>query len=487
MDCMGFRIQPREIDVPEKDPFRNDLLERREPVEVLTHLVGLIEGPCIIAVDAGWGTGKTTFLRLWSQHLSNEGFSVVEFNAWEPDFSGDPFVALFTELTEGLHNSTSPTMEDKIGSTKELAKEVVRAAIPGVASLATSGGVDLESLLETRYELSEYRKARAVLGKFRDSLQDMTKALAKFNKRRPLVVAIDELDRCRPWYAIELLEVAKHLFAVDGVIFVLALSRAQLAHSIKTLYGVGFDATGYLRRFFDVDFRLPDPDRATFIDRALDAVRISDYFERTKHQSPNQYNEGEELVRSWLKFFFGSSDLDLRRVAKAIHHLGLVLASLRSDHLAFVVATVAALIVRTVDPDLYYEFLRGKATDAEVVDRIFSLSPRLREIQPESVACSFESVIVLAAKEVSHGHGEAIDSPLLRRYQEQIRNEKCDLTTRKHATRVLAYFNVSSSGHAHLGFGRWPGRLGFKYAVDRLELLSPGLIGERDGPATSRP
>lgn len=345
---MGFRIQPRDIDVPEEEPFRNDLLERMESAKVLTHLVGSIEGSCVIAVDAAWGTGKTTFLRLWSQHLRNEGFSVVAFNAWETDFSGNPFVALSVELTEGIHDSTDPTVGEKIEFAKARAKDVVRAAIPGVVSLATSGVVDLKPLLEARDELSEYRNARAALDNFRDSLQDMAKALAESNKRRPLVVVIDELDRCRPSYAVELLETAKHLFAVDGVVFVLALNRAELAHSIKTLYGVGFDATGYLRRFIDVDFRLPDPDRATFIDRALDGVGISDYFERTKDQSAKRYSEGEGLVRDWLKCFFGSPDLNLRRVAKAIHHLGLIFATLRSDQRSFAITAVTALVPCTI-------------------------------------------------------------------------------------------------------------------------------------------
>ena len=58
---MGIRIQPREIDVPKDDPFKNDLLGRKEPAEVLTHLVGSIEGPCVLAVDAAWGQARPRF------------------------------------------------------------------------------------------------------------------------------------------------------------------------------------------------------------------------------------------------------------------------------------------------------------------------------------------------------------------------------------------------------------------------------------------
>lgn len=97
-----MRIQPFEIEVPADDPFEQDLLDRKESVEVLTHLVSSFDGPCGLAVDAAWGNGKTTFLKIWRQYLLNLGFPVVQFNAWETDFAGDPFLASSTELTDGL-------------------------------------------------------------------------------------------------------------------------------------------------------------------------------------------------------------------------------------------------------------------------------------------------------------------------------------------------------------------------------------------------
>ena len=78
-----FRIQPKDIEIPEENPFKNDRLDRLKLIKSLTYLVGATEGSCVIAVDAPWGTGKTTFLKMWSQHLRNRNFPVVEFNAWE--------------------------------------------------------------------------------------------------------------------------------------------------------------------------------------------------------------------------------------------------------------------------------------------------------------------------------------------------------------------------------------------------------------------
>ena len=97
-------------------------------------------------------------------------------------------------------------------------------------------------------EQSGYQKARSAIRDFRTILQEMAISLAESNENRPLVVVINELDRCRPTYAAKLLEVAKHLFAVDNIVFVLAVNRDQLDHSIRGLYGSEFDAKGYLRR-----------------------------------------------------------------------------------------------------------------------------------------------------------------------------------------------------------------------------------------------
>lgn len=462
--------------MPEGDPFENDLLGREEPANILSNLVASIEGPCVIAVDAAWGTGKTTFLKLWARHLSKEGFSVVEFNAWETDFSGDPFLALSTELTEDLADFQSPTLVKQLERTKARTKEVLRATLPGAVSLLTGGGVDLKALLEAWDGMSEYQEARKALKNFRDSLQDLAKALAESNEGRPLVIVIDELDRCRPSYAIELLEAAKHLFAVDGVVFVLALNRAELAHSIKTLYGVGFDAVGYLRRFIDVDFRLPDPDRTEFIDQALNAIRISEYFERTVDQDAKHDRE-EEVSREWLKLYFGSPDFSLRRIAKAIHHLGLVFATLPSDRRSYAITAVVALTLRTANSELYYKFGRGEASDLDVVDQVFKENPGLSACRQQHAGRMFEALIILAATEIAGTNEESINTELVRRYRKEVDDEGADSTAKKHARAVLSILKRLSEGSA-MDYGTVGRRFGYKETVRRLELLSPSLIAE---------
>ena len=90
---------------------------------------------------------------------------------------------------------------------------------------------------------------------------------------RPLIICVDELDRCRPLYAIEMLERIKHLFNVPGIVFLLGMDRLQLCHSIQATYG-DIDTDNYLHRFVDLEFVLPEPDREKFLEDLWDRYNL---------------------------------------------------------------------------------------------------------------------------------------------------------------------------------------------------------------------
>ncbi len=474
---MGIRIQPLDIEIPKTAPFKNDLLGRKEPVEVLTHLIGSIEGPCVLAVDAAWGAGKTTFLKMWSQHLRNSGFSVIEFNAWETDFIGDPFITLSGELEDGLRQYIGQSLAGKIEAMKKVATEVVRRAIPAAIKIAAPEplkeiGQVLASFAEER--MSSYRKEQELVKEFREKLQDLAKTLAESKKGKPLVIVIDELDRCRPSYAIELLEVAKHLFTVEHIIFVLAVNRSELEHSICALYGSGFDARGYLRRFFDIDLKLPEAERKPFIEGILKTIKIGDYFARTKDPAARQeYGD----IKTLLLAFFDAPDLSLRRIAQAIHRLGLVFASLRSDRQSFALPAVVAQILRTVDPGLYFRFIRGEASDLEVIDYVFN-RPAANALQQQDEGYLFEGTVIEAAREIvlqDSYAAEPFESPLLQRHKKVVQATKSDSVSlspeQKRAQRVIL---LVEDFRREINFRSQ--RSKFRGAVQRIELLSPNLV-----------
>ena len=325
--------------------------------------------------------------------------------------------------------------------------------------------------------LSDYLDTKTSLQTFRTSLEELANELAETNHGLPLVVVIDELDRCRPSYAVELLETAKHLFAVDRVAFVLAVNRSELAHSIRAVYGSKFDAVGYLRRFIDMDFRLPEAEREPFIEATLKSAGIEDYF----RSRPGGRALGDDYgsIKNWLAGLFSGSDLSLRRVAQSIHRLGLVFASLQKDSPSFALAATTAVVMRTLDLDLYERFRRGEAEDREVIDFFRSRSPEPNE---SGIGPYLEAAIIVAAAKIRNpGHyvEHTQPSPLLEEYRnaaDKVRQgaDSNDVMAGR-ARRVVGIIGEIGTNES-LGYGGF----GFEEASQRIELLSPSLIDDDD-------
>ena len=439
-----FPIQPQPIKIPEDNPFQYDLLDRKEAVETLTRLVGANQGPCVLAVDAPWGAGKTTFLKIWAQYLRNQQFPVVEFNAWETDFSDDPFVALCAELTKGFGE----------GEGGEDAKEFKKAAVEVIKHIGSNavekvtGGLvvptklwaDLnEEAVETATEerLAKHQKAQAVIEEFKEKLEDMARALdgrtdqADAGSQKPLMVMIDELDRCRPSYAVELLETAKHLFDVDRIVFVLAVNREQLAHAVRALYGAGFNAEGYLRRFFDVDIRLSELNRDKFINRLLVSIG----------------RKGNNWVQKLLMVFFSTSRFTLRDIEQAVHRFKLVLETVPNTRHTIVGMTLVALILRTLNEDLYHRFAQGEVSDIELADKIFDI-PSIKHLRWTAQGTWLQTGIWLAYKELMRSdETTSLEDKISQRIDDE-ENEKIKrslLRAQHDATIVLQDTDVETS------------------------------------------
>lgn len=93
-----MKLKLNEIDIPAEKPFDNDVLNREQHAESLTELVSKINMPFVIGIDSEWGTGKTTFLKMWRQLLINNEFPTIYYNSWENDFSDSALVSILGKL-----------------------------------------------------------------------------------------------------------------------------------------------------------------------------------------------------------------------------------------------------------------------------------------------------------------------------------------------------------------------------------------------------
>ncbi len=328
--------KPPHFIVDENDPFDGDPLDRKLCAENLTRLIAGSETPLVMSVSAPWGQGKTTFIKMWQAHLKLQGYTTIYFDAWENDFADDPLISFIGALDDLVEQAgDGPTVikaaYDKV---KKGIVKVVKASPKVALNWALKGGmhyitdddpnaadeIEAVSSLAANMMVAELNKQKSV----RKQIDDFKKSLAEFaavasSNGKPLVVFIDELDRCRPDYTIELLERIKHLFSVEGVIFILSVDRDRLGCAAASQIGFsnadgGADADGYLRRFIDLDYHLPEPDGAS-------------YFKYCKREA--NFNKVQERIfaEGWQDYglFAEYLGLSLRVQQQAVRRIKIVL------------------------------------------------------------------------------------------------------------------------------------------------------------------
>ena len=473
-----IRIQPREIEIP-KNPFVNDKLNRKEQIEVLTSIIESNSGSCVIAVDAAWGNGKTTFMKMWTQYLRCEKFFVVDFNAWETDYCNIPFIALYTEIKNVLD-------KNKQNKTNEKLKDSIKTFIDDAKKVPSNyyiSRVNIDLLLPISAEvqkkdekwkdkvISEYEESKSLLEEFRCSLQNVAKEIAELDGK-PLVIVIDELDRCRPSYAVEFLEITKHIFGIDNIVFVLSINRSQLEHSVKALYGSSFDSKEYLHRFFDLEIALPSPSRDHFIDTILEKTGVTQILKEAKFNHDEIENEIAVYI---LKYYFNNSNISLRTIEHALHHFSIVVSLIPSNRNIYIVSAVVVLILRTINFDMYYKFINKKVSDLDVMNAISEQYESVNEDDVLSLLAAFPSTIITAVKRENYGIWDTSlrYTPLEEKYSSvncsivmELQSKNIEALYSNEVVKQLERFRMKYNNHQTIGF---------KYAVDRFELLSSEL------------
>jgi len=255
---------------PEK-PFSGDLFGRQKLAERLTSHFDRLPDGAVLAIDAPWGAGKTWFGRNWHAQLANAGYRTAYIDCFERDYIEDPFVMIAGELLQLAKLEESPHRRKLLDAGKKLGVALLPSAtkfalntighlalgnaefgedlIKGLTSLQESSASALEKLVAKRLE--SYENDKKSIEAFRSALQELAK------DGKPIVIFLDELDRCRPDFAIRTIERMKHFFEAPNVVFVLLMNREQLVAAIQGIYGSSIDAESYLGKFIQLSLTLP--------------------------------------------------------------------------------------------------------------------------------------------------------------------------------------------------------------------------------------
>lgn len=300
----------------------------------------------VIGIDAPWGTGKTQFVSMMKNYLegkwkkegeimnesdetealkdtgANEpenltSIDTIYYDAWSNDFWNNAFEPFFDCIMNSDCLAKFKEKED-FKSFFSAGKNVVEyllssrlKKIVGEDNVELFGNFIKEGA--NAIQNNNIEKLFPEYTNFRDSIIKLRKGLKEIiAKNGRIVIIIDELDRCKPSFAVQTLEIVKHLFNVKGLVFIFSLDIKQLSHSVKAVYGDGFEAIGYLERFFNYMTLLPTTHTYNIIQLYCKEFEID--------ISRNNYDNVINAFRIISKMF----DLSLRDVRTVFHNYNIL-------------------------------------------------------------------------------------------------------------------------------------------------------------------
>lgn len=332
------------------------LTERENYGKFLISILTAEDSGHVINLNGAWGTGKTQFVRRLYVECAKQKYPVVYIDAWESDFLKDPMTVICSELLNQLGFVFKNSDIDKRKRPYREAKEKLEHLLLNFEKLSrviySANKVYTSNFELDGFDLSGLDLTQSVLGLGKPSLQpkgvgETNESLLKnlvsqqnnlvtamknirhqvsiisgimaslYDLKIPIVIFVDELDRCRPDYAIKMLEIIKHFFDVKGCAFLISTDTKSLHSSIKSVYGEAFDSPRYLKRFFDRQILLQKPNTLTYIRiKGLSLEKYSDRgitFYPFKHQT--------ELDEELLAHLLDAEKFELRDVEHVIQKL----------------------------------------------------------------------------------------------------------------------------------------------------------------------
>jgi len=345
-----------------------------------------IRGSFVLSLNSEFGSGKTTFFEMWSAKIASTENSpeVVYVNAWESDFQGDPLLAIMSAWLDRVE----PKKADKnIESIKETMGKLCRFGL-SIGNDVVRKVTGIDPIKAGQYAESKESSAKSETGNacfqlFRErqnlfrQLKSLLYDLARESENGTFVF-IEELDRCRPDYAIAFLETIKHFFDIDGLVFVLGVDKKQLTASARSLLGQQLDFAEYYRKFAHRNVALPvkQPAMTERFARAL----VREYFSEEAFTKKGRFpyiqrddSRAENIVTLCTAFSLNARQMhELFRTAA--HALSA--AEKKTSYLlwGWHVAALFVIALSLKDEDLYHRLGRNEVALQEFTARVNGLS-----------------------------------------------------------------------------------------------------------------
>lgn len=227
-----FKLSDDKFEEYESDPFQDCFDSTKDFAEALKRDIETKETPHVLLLEAEYGMGKTFFSTRFAYYLDKKcGIDTIYFSVWEKDYCDNPFIAFSKELINIFREKYE--LKDKVGGSCKFAIDsfinVIKATSIDFSSVGLPVSIDNEKLFEN------FKQETDPILEFKEQLRNY---IAEKTTSKKLVIIVDELDRCRPDYAMKTLECIKHFFDIEGLFIILPTNKAALNDAIKCLHGI---------------------------------------------------------------------------------------------------------------------------------------------------------------------------------------------------------------------------------------------------------
>ncbi len=374
------------LDIPNNEGFQQDIFEREGFGKSLKNLVVRSDDELVISLDGKWGEGKSTFVKMWQGLLTKNNVPNIYIDSFANDYVEDAFISVASAITSYVEENASNSNSGKIIEYKDKAKDVgvkllswgskvaIKAITLGVIKdsdieelhdikddIAESGSKSISAFVEEK--LSSHQADVELFESFRTLLSELPGEI-EGNEGNPLVIIIDELDRCKPTYAVELIEKVKHLFSVKNVVFVLVMNRQQLECAVRSIYGSEIDAHTYLQKFINVETSLPKVTQSNYyndVDKYCE--RLFNLHELTTWGDEQNIHES---ITCLAKYY----NLSLRQLERVYTNIAIFYASIteRQPRIEPIVSLLC--VIKVTHPDVYARLAIRDITYDDLVDKL---------------------------------------------------------------------------------------------------------------------
>ena len=209
-----------------------------------------------------------------------------------------------------------------------------------------------------------------------------------------MVLFIAELDRCRPDYAVQLLEQVKHFFSVPGIVFVLSIDKVQLCNAVRGFYGSEhIDSNEYLRRFIDLEFALPVPDTGVFINYLYKYFGFNEFFDLPDRKQYHELSEDGDSFLRFAKLLFEGKNLSLRQQEKLFSQARLVLNTFDVNNYLFPRVFLLLIFVKDFYPQFYGKLSARAVGPQEILNDLSMIFPK--QISKDQIRSYLSTEVIL--------------------------------------------------------------------------------------------